>query len=292
MNTLSPGVRHMLVSTFCFALMNLGVKLIPRIPTHEIVFFRSLGMLVLCGYLLKRSGLSFWGNHKLYLFLRGFYGTLGVLLYFFTLKHIPLASAVTLQYLSPVFSTIVAIFVLKESPPWFHWLFFFLSFSGVLVIKGFDPRVGGIYLFCGVLSPVFAALAYNYVRKLKDYDAPLVTVFYFPLVTLTLLSPYTLTHWVWPSMQELWVLVFIGVTTHIAQLSMTKAYQAERLSVVTNLNYLGMFYALALGYWFLGESMGWFAVGGMCLITSGVLLSQLYPGRPVLSDIKKEISEG
>jgi drug/metabolite transporter (DMT)-like permease len=269
------GIGEMLLSTFFFALMNFCVKKLPEIPTHEVVFFRALGVFVLSGFMLWRLKISIWGNHTHFLVLRGVYGTLGLNCYFWTLKQMPLASAVTIQYLSPIFSTLLAVWMLKEKPKPVQWLFFCLSFGGVILIKGFDPRIGWLPLAIGVLAAVFSALAYNYVRRLKDYDHPLVTVFYFPLVTLALVTPYTLSNWVWPRALAWLYLALIGLFTHFAQYFLTRALQAEKMAIVSQINYVGVVYALIMGYFFFGETLPPLAGLGLLLVVAGVVLGSV-----------------
>lgn len=276
----------MLWSTFYFSLMNVCVKLLGRLPLHETVFFRAVLALLICAWLLKRAGVPFAGNHQGYLLLRGLYGTAGLILYFYTLQAMPLASAVTLQHLSPIFSAILAMYILREKPVIAQWGCFLLAFAGVLVMKGLDTQMAWWDWAAGLMGAVFSALAYNYVRKLKDYDHPLVTVFYFPFTTTLLLGPYSLTHWVWPQGNE-WVLLgILGLVTQQAQLYMTKAYQHEKLANVTAVNYLGLFYALVFGLLLFGETAEWATVFGMSLIVAGVLLntwiSQIKRGEPTI----------
>ena len=275
MRRLPRGIGEMLISTSFFALMNLCVRFLPRIPTHETVFFRALGVLCLAGFGLWQLKIPIWGQQRRWLCLRGLYGTLGLNLYFWTLQQMPLASAVTLQYLSPIFSSLVAIRMLAERPPRRQWLFFALSFAGVLLVKGFDPRLGWLPLSAGVLGALCSALAYNYVRRLRHSDHPLVTVFYFPVVTLCLTGPYTLTHWVRPQGQEWLWLILIGLFTHGAQYYLTRALQAEQIARVSQVNYLGLIYALALGYLLFGEQIPLLAALGMLLIVAGVVLGSL-----------------
>lgn len=282
------GIAEMLASTFFFALMNLCVKNLQGIPTHEMVFFRALGVLLLSGAMLWHLKIPPWGNHKRYLLLRGFYGTLGLSCYFWTLKQMPLASAVTIQYLSPIFSTLLAVKMLKETPRRIQWLFFGLSFAGVLLIKGFDARIGWLPLGVGILAAVFSALAYNYVRRLKDHDHPLVAVFYFPLVTLVLVGPYTLSHWVQPQGLDWLYLVLIGVFTHFAQYYLTRALQAQKMAIVSQINYVGVVYALLMGYYLFGESIPPLAIFGLFLVVAGVIcgswFGQARPPNPQPAD--------
>ncbi len=271
LNKLS-GVQAMLIATFFFSLMNLCVKLVPRLPAHEIVFFRSLSMFVICLVLLKAQRMPLQGQQQRDLFLRGFFGTCALLAYFYTLQNMPLASAVTLQYLNPIFSTFLAMFLLKEKVFPRQWLFFGCSFVGVLMVKGFDPRVSLPFLGLGLLSAFFAGLAYNYVRKLRGADHPLVVIFYFSWLTLALAGPYTLMHWVWPQGQEWLWLLLIGLTTYIAQVLMTYAYQAERMAIIANLNYTGLVYALIMGWLIIKEPVLPLSLAGMLVIILGVIL--------------------
>ena len=261
------------MSTLFFSAMNVCVKLLPRIPTHEIVFFRSLGMFLICFTLLKRQSIPLLDSaHRQDLFLRGAFGTCGLLAYFYTLKHMGFASAVTLQYLNPIFATVLAIFILKESVRWFQWLFFGLSCVGVWWVKGFSGNIAPFYLLTGILAALFSGLAYNYVRKLRGRAHPLVVILYFSGITLIFAGPYTLTHWLWPVGTEWMLLALVGVLTYFAQVLMTHAYQSERMAIVSNLNYLGLVYALALGDFMLDEVVSWQALLGMVLIVLGVVL--------------------
>src|SRR5690606_19368931 len=151
---------------------------------------------------------------------------------FQTLKHMPLASAVTLQYLNPIFATWLAMYVLNEKVRAWQWLFFALSFGGVVLVKGFDTQVSGVYLALGVFAAACSGFAYNYVRKLRGRAHPVVVIFSFAWVTLALLGPYTLLNWVWPVGWEWLWLGLIGGLTYVAQIFMTRAYQAQRMALV------------------------------------------------------------
>ncbi len=270
---MSIGVKYIIISTIFFALMNIGVKYLDNIPAYEIVFFRALVSLVVCYFLIKKQKLNPWGNNKKYLILRGIAGTGGLMMYFYTLQQMPLASAVTIQYLSPIFTIIFAGFLLKEHPRSIQWLFFLISFMGVFFIKGFDPRVSVTDLIIGISAAVCSGFAYNFIRKLKEFDHPLVVVLYFPLVTVPIIGTYTLFHWVTPNLTELIILIGIGLTTTVAQIYMTKAYQLERAANISNFNYLGAVYAIIIGYFLFGEVISLLAYLGIGLIISGVLFS-------------------
>src|SRR5690606_25780521 len=156
------------------------VKFLPHLPAVGNVFFRSLISLLFTYLFLKRANVPLFGNNKKLLVMRGLSGSIGLILFFFTLQNIPLASAVTIQYLSPIFTAILGIYLVKEKVRPIQFLYFGLAFGGVVMIEGFHPRISPTYLIIGVASAFFAGLAYNIIRKLKQSEHPLVIVFYFP----------------------------------------------------------------------------------------------------------------
>lgn len=276
---MTTGVKYILTATVFFALMNVGVKYLTHIPSHEIVFFRALVSLVVCYFMIRRAGLSPWGNKKRLLIMRGLTGTTALVIYFYTVQTMPLATAATLIQLSPIFTIILAGPMLKESPRPIQWLFFLISFGGVLMVKGFDARITPTEVALGVTAAFFAGLAYNYIRKVKDHDHPLVVVFYFPLVTVPLVGPYTLTHWVSPTPIDWLILLAIGIVVTVAQIYMTRAYQLEKAAKISNYTYLGVVLAIAIGWLLFDEMISLLAFGGIALIIFGVAMSSRFAKR-------------
>jgi drug/metabolite transporter (DMT)-like permease len=270
----------MVMATFFFALMNAMVKVLGHLPAVEIALLRSIVSLALAFGIVRYNRVSLPGNNRKALLLRGLFGSTSLVLYFITLQHMPLASAVTIQYMSPIFTAIMGIFMVREPvKPW-QWVFFGISFAGVLLIQGFDNRIEPQYVLLGIGSALAAGLAYNTIRQLKQTEHPLVITFYFPLVSL----PITLllmggVSWVMPQGTDWIVLFFIGLTAQIAQYFMTRAYQSDELSKVAGVKYMGILYALAFGYFIFGEVFSLEAHLGMVVVLVGVILNIWYKSR-------------
>lgn len=269
----------MVIAGFFFALMNVFVKMVPEIPAVEIVFFRSVVSLILSYTFLTASGVNIWGNNKKILLMRGASGAVALILYFATIQAIPLASAVTIQFLSPIFTSILGIFIVKEKVKPLQWLFFLVAFAGIIIIQGFDPRITPFYLGIGIVAALFSGLAYNFIRKLNTSEHPLVIVFYFPLVTLPVTGTISAFDWVKPEGWEWLLLLLIGVLTQVAQYFMTKAYQAEELSKVASLKYINIIYALAFGWVIFEETFNFMTYVGMLVVLAGVILNIWYKHR-------------
>lgn len=269
----------MLLSTFIFAIMNVLIKYVPNIPAIEIILFRSIVSFAMSGIALKFQRVPLLGKNRKILFLRGLAGALALMMFFTTLQEIPLASAVTLMFLGPIFTTILGMWIVKEKVVWMQWLFFAMSFAGILMIKGFDPRVSPYMALLGVGAAFCSGIAYNMIRKLKTSEHPLVIIFYFPLVTLPIVGIYSIFHWVQPHGVEWIILLAIGVLTQIAQYYMTKSYQSEELAKVSNLSFIGIIYALGFGYVLFGETFNLQTYLGMTCVLVGVVLNVIYKNR-------------
>jgi len=273
---LSKGVWFMLIATFFFSMMNVAVKLLPHIPAVEIVFFRSLVSLVLSFTFLKSASIPIWGKNKTLLIMRGASGSMALILYFRLIQEIPLASATTILFLSPVFATILGIFFVGEKVKPLQWVFFIVSFAGIIMIKGFDPRIGFIYLLMGFSSSFFSGIAFNCIRKLNTSEHPLVIIFYFPLVTLPVTGIWSYFKWVRPEGMDWLILLMVGILTQIAQYFMTKSFQTEEISKVASLRYLGIIYALIFGFLFFDEHFTFLVYCGMGLTILGVVFNIWY----------------
>lgn len=270
---LSKGVLFMMLATFIFAVMNVLVKYLPNIPAIEIILFRSIVSFFMSGIVLKAKGIPLLGKNRKILFIRGLTGAVALILFFTTLQYIPLAGAVTLMFLGPIFTTIAGIWLVKERVIPIQWFFFALSFAGIVMIKGFDPRISPLMALLGVGAAFFSGLAYNMIRKLKTSEHPLVIIFYFPLVTLPIVGIYSAFHWVQPEGWEWALLLGVGVLTQFAQYFMTLAYQNEELSKVANINFIGIIYALGFGFFLFDETFNVLTYLGMACVMGGVILN-------------------
>ena len=265
----------MLVATFTFALMNVFVKALPRIPAVEIILFRSLVSLLISTYFLQNQSVSVWGKNKNILIARGVSGAIALLIFFQLLQEIPLAAASSLAYLSPIFTTIIGIFLLKEKVKPIQWIFFSVSFTGVLIIQGFDSRIEITHLLMGVTTSLFMGLAYGFIRMLKTNEHPLVIIFYFPLVMLPISAIWSGFVWVTPDGWDWFYLLMVGVLTQIAQFFMTKSYQSEELNKVSIVNYVGIIFSLSFGWIFFDEFFNVMTILGMALVILGVVANVL-----------------
>ncbi len=281
----SSGIAHMLVAVVSFSLMNVFVKLAGRLPVMELVFFRcGISTILSMAVLLSIRENLIGNNHRL-LILRGVFGTIALLTYFVTVKEMPLGTAVTIQYLSPIFTAIIALFFLNEKVKPVQWLFFLISFSGVVLIKGFDSRVSLWCLGIGLFSALCSAIAYNFVRTLSGREHPLVVVLHFQLIGAITGLAFSIFDWGQPQGWEWFYLLMIGITTQLGQVHLTKALQKDKAAKVSIIQYIGVVFAVGFGIFIFNEHYSMAALSGLALVVAGVVLD-------VLSGSKKQKSNG
>lgn len=275
----------MFLSTLAFSLANVFVKLVSHIPAMEIVFFRTTIASVFCIIGLYRANADWRGSNRTLLLLRGVFGTTALFLFFVTLQNIPLASAMTIQYLSPIFTSIIAIFILSEKVRSMQWVFYALAFSGVLLIEQIDTRVSMFYLVIGIISAICSGVAYNLVRSLRGKEHPLTVVLHFQLVGVIVGTISLFFEWRMPEGWDWLYLFLIGVFSQLGQIFLTNALQKERVAGVAIINYTGLVYAVTIGWFIFGEMQTLASIIGMALVVLGVALSVVFTNRQSRADL-------
>ncbi len=287
----------MLLASLLFATMGVCIKFASaHFNSFEIVAYRgAVGMIFLL-VATRVRGVSLRTQVPMMHVWRSVVGVISLVSWFYAISVLPLATAMTLNYMSSVW---IAAFLIggaillqgKNAPvrqqgPLF--LTVLAGFAGVAMMLrptlAPDQVLGSMV---GLISGVFAALAYLQVAALSKVGEPESrTVFYFSLAAVLAggagmvfagASP-----WHWPS--ALWLLP-IGLLAVIAQLCMTRAYASGATLVVANLQYSGIVFAGIYSLTIFGDQLpliGWLGMGLIIVsgITATVLRSRAVPTAP------------
>jgi len=275
------SIRYMLLSTFAFAFMNALIKYLIHFPTFELVFFRSLGTLVLTFFLLRSRKISIVPNQPKFLILRGVMGVTSMSLFFLGIHFIPIGSAVTIRYIAPLFGALLAIYFLKERIFPLQWFFYVVAFFGVVLIKGFGNTISlfGVAVVLG--AAFFSAIVYIIISKIGKQDHPLLVVLFFMgIATLTGLIG-SINHFTLPNGYELLLLLLLGFFGFFGQYYMTKAFQNGEVNTVAPIKYSEIVFTLSFGVYWFGEVYSLTSLIGIALVIMSLTLSVLYKAKKV-----------
>jgi len=267
------GLRYMFLSVLAFTVMNSFAKYLDNVSSFQIVLFRALGTLILCFSYLKLKAIPIWGNNKKFLFLRAFFGTISMALFFLAIKELPFGSAVSLRYVSPIFAAIFAVILLKEKINSIQWFSFFIAFAGVLILKGFDSRVSILGLSFIIISALFSGLVYVTIRHIGKSEHPIVIIFYFMLLATIFGGILSIFTWQEPSSIDWLFLCMMGIFGFVGQFYMTKAYQIASIAVIAPVKYIESIFALVIGWIWFAEGYKWISLLGIVLVIGGMLIN-------------------
>ncbi|MCB1936934.1 MAG: DMT family transporter [Nitrosomonas sp.] len=269
----------MLVAAFLFACMGVLVKLSAnQFTTIELVFYRSLIGVAMTWLVVRHYRLTLRTTHWKTHCSRGLTGLGSLLMFFYCITELPLATAISLNYTWPLFMVLFSAIILKEQLHWPVITALAAGFIGVIFLL--RPTVHDdqwVAAMLGLASGFFAAIAYLNVKQLGNLgESEWRVVFYFTVICtvitgiwllLTAFSPVT--------QQNIHLLIGIGITATLAQLAMTRAYRTGTTLVVSSLGYSTVLFAGIWGVLIWNEILPPVAWLGMGLIILGGATSGL-----------------
>jgi drug/metabolite transporter (DMT)-like permease len=276
----------MLVAALCFAVMGALVKIgANKFSSAELVFYRSIFSLVLIYAYIIGKKLPLKTPVMAKQMSRAVVGFISLVLFFYSIAHLPLATAITLNYTSPLFLALFMPFLLrfehkKSVSKKGLYIAVVLGFVGVIMLlkptlSSKDALAGAL----GLASGIGAALAYVHVKQLGNVNEPdWRTVFYFTLISSVGGGAWMSFSWVFRqsftpiNWQDLLLLLGLGVSATVAQLAMTRAYRTGNTLTVASLAYVTVVLASLFGVIFWQESLSlleYFAIG--LIILSGII---------------------
>ncbi|WP_235537660.1 DMT family transporter [Pelomonas sp. Root1217] len=280
-----PASVLMVAATLLFATMGVCVKLASEFyAASEIVMYRGLVGSVMMALLSHRQGLSLKTRLPGMHLWRSISGVTSLCLWFYAISHLPLATAMTLNYMSSVWMALFllggAVLMGAQRLDWRLMASVLLGFVGVaLILRPTLDQQQLWYGLAGLLSGMIAAMAYLQVTALGRVGEPeLRVVFYFSVggcvagAVITAVTQGGLqSHTLWGA----FLLLAVGVLATTAQVCLTRAYSIGRPLVNACLQYLGIVFSFIYGMLLFKDPLTWHATFGMLLIIGAGLAATL-----------------
>lgn len=271
----------MLLSALIGALNGAVAKFLSQsMDPIEIVFYRNLIGVLIVLYSFKKFSVSIDTSKLHLLILRGVFGALAMVLFFYTIATIPLGEAVVLNKTSPFFVTILAYYLMKETITLRIFFALIIGFIGIVfIMKPFGVEISIEHIF-GVLGGFFAACAYATIKKIKDiYDARVIMLSFMGIGVLIPLALFLFTPYVHFKIHTdifIWALiVFMAIISTASQWFLTRAYSISQASIIGVVSYSNIPFAIGFGV-ILGDSLPdlYTFLGIVFIVIGGILVSK------------------
>ena len=270
------GILYMVGATSVFAMSSAASKwLVDIYPVGEVLFTRSGLSLIACALvILPQTGLAvFHTSRRRDHVMRTLSQTFSQTCLIIAFSLMPLASAVAINFSAPLFTTLVAILLLKEKVGFARWFALIVGFIGVLIVTnpGAETfQIGALFalanamIYGSVTAAVRGMTATESAETLLMYQLSLITVFF------SLMLPFGFTI---PSWWDAGLMLFNGITNAIGQYWWTRALHLAPTSAVAPFQYLSLVWALIIGFAVWGDVPTWsLLIGSAIVVGSGIFL--------------------
>jgi drug/metabolite transporter (DMT)-like permease len=259
----SRGIALKLGATLTFSLMYAAIKVAGNYPVAEVAFFRSFFSLV------PLFAVSWWTvgaasvvrtNRPIVHLLRSVAGTSSLFLNFAAVQRLPLADITGFSFVAPIFAVVLAALFLNEKVGRFRWAAVLVGFAGIMLM--IEPHGGFQHLIAAgfssgaslaLMGALLSSLVVIFIRQMSATERSETIVFYF-MSTCAVVSAVAMAgNWVTPTGADLVWLVVCGIVGGIGQICMTYSYRYAEPSLLAPFDCVAMVWAVALGYFVLGE---------------------------------------
>lgn len=277
-NQQSPawGVFWMVVTGLCFVAVTALVKSLgQRIPAAESAFLRYVLGLVFLLPMAKSLAQARLTPRMWRLFsLRAVFHTCGVALWFFAMTRIPIAEVTAMNYINPVYVTVLAVIFLGERLALRRVMAIMAALIGALMIlrPGFRELDPGHFAMLG--TALLFAVSYILAKILSGEVSAAVVVALLSVGVTIGLAPLAIAVWVWPTWWELLVLLGVAFFATAGHYTMTLAFAAAPMTVTQPVTFLQLIWAVSLGAIVFGEPVDpWVIAGGSVIMAAVIFIT-------------------
>jgi drug/metabolite transporter (DMT)-like permease len=267
-------VGNLLIMVLISALVKV---LAENYPVSQILFFRYVfAVIPLFVYMMLTQGISSMktsrpGAHA----VRSISGVVSISLFFYAIALIPLAEATMLGYASPIFITLLSIFVLSERIGPRRWFAVIAGFIGVIVITRPGSEIFSIGSLFAIGSAMTAALVVVWLRLLSDTENPITTSIIYNTLGAAVFAVWA---WIvgWMSVDSglHWILLIaVGLCASVQQFCFAIAFKYGEASMLAPFEYLILIFSGLTGYLFWSEVPAPSSIiGGVIIVLSGLII--------------------
>jgi len=266
----------MLAAAVLFATMHAGVRYISaEIHPFEVTFFRTLFGFIFLAPWFAVQGFALLRTRRLGMHLaRAGSNVVAMLMFFMALSMTPMVQVQSLAFTAPLFTTILAALILKETVRFRRWMGTLVGFIGAMIIirPGFQPVDAGALLTVG--SAIVWAFTMIIIKQLSRTDSAITITAYMVILMTPMSLCVAVFFWSWPTLIQLAWLAVIGITGTLAQFLMAQAFRVADASLVLPLDFTKVAWGAIIAWLWFGEVVGiWTWVGALVIFSSATYIA-------------------
>ena len=241
----------------------------------QLLFFKYTFVLLISLIEAKRANNgNFYKSNNLKLqIIRSLLSILESGLFVLSFKYLSLANAHSIGALAPIIIVVLSVFILNEKVSIKTWIAIFVGFIGVLIIIRPASDVFNINAFIPLLAAFFLGLYQIATKKMSEYDAPEVSLFYSSLVGIFITSIMALNFWQPVDFISVYFFVPIGLFFSLGIYFQILALKNARASIIQPFHYTLIFWAIIFGIFFYGDIPDLYTIiGAIIITTSGIFV--------------------
>ena len=265
-----------LIGTLTAALMASGVKyLSDDLNPFTICFFRCLiGLIIVLPFIIKNKFKAIKSKNIKLQFFRSFINVISMITWFSAIGIMHLEKATALGFTTPLFTTILAVIILREVIRAHRITALFIGFLGVLIII----RPGYLPIESGTLLMLIASFSFSIVlimvKKLSDIDSSLTIIFYHLLFMTPLTFIIAIFFWEGINFSQFFIFVLMGSAGLISHWCLAQAFKLSDTTFIMPFQFTKLIWASFIGYVIFAESPDkWTWFGGIIIFTSVIYIT-------------------
>jgi drug/metabolite transporter (DMT)-like permease len=272
----SAALRGILWMVLCTGFQSCASGLVRKLSFdfgvfELLLFFSAISALLLMPMVMKlpRGSLAAARPHAGLFAIRGLLSFVGMLMSFYAYSVLDIANVQSLLFTVPIFTILLASWILGEFVGYRGWVSCAVGFAGTLLII----RPGFVALNPGMLAALISALAFAaaniVIRKLGTTQSPVLITLASNLVIVPLAAIPAAYNWVTPEAHHLpWILA-MGALFMLAQLCLTYSIRAADARIVQSFNFLRLPWSVLIGWMLFSELPDFWMWIGAVVIFAG-----------------------
>ena len=273
----NKAITYTLISIFFFSFMGVFIrKSSENIHIFEVIFFRNLLACLIIIPLMYSSGLASFKMGRPGLFVyRAIFVSIGMFAGFSALTLIPLAQATAISFTTPIFVTILAIFLFGEVIKFRRIAAILVGFIGMIIIvrPGVESISFGVIL--AFIGAFFHSINLLIVKKLTAYETANAIVVWMVIMLVPISFVPAIFVWEWPSALTwlyLWCLAICGTVGHSF---FTRAYALAEITSLQPFQFIKL-PMIAFLAWIIFSELPeyWTWIGGVIIFSSTAYITR------------------